>query len=138
MTAEATDPERAGETGSTFSLRRHALFSAGTVLVGLVLLSAAFAPIISPYSPYDLDVSRMLLGPSYDHWLGTDEVGRDVLSRTIFAARISVEVALVAVGVGLTGGAVIGIIAAYAGGLVDLLLCAAWNCCFRFRPSSWQ
>lgn len=131
-TGATTEPERAAGTNSTFSLRRHGLFTAGTLLVSLVLLSALFAPIVAPYSPYDLDVSQMLLGPSRAHWLGTDEVGRDVLSRTIFAARISVEVALVAVGVGLIGGAVIGIIAAYAGGLADLLLMRCMELLFSF------
>ena len=131
-TGATTEPERTAGTSSTFSLRRHGLFTAGTLLVSLVLLSALFAPIVAPYSPYDLDVSQMLLGPSRAHWLGTDEVGRDVLSRTIFAARISVEVALVAVGVGLIGGAVIGIIAAYAGGLADLLLMRCMELLFSF------
>ena len=131
-TGATTEPERTAGTSSTFSLRRHGLFTAGTLLVSLVLLSALFAPIVAPYSPYDLDVSQMLLGPSRAHWLGTDEVGRDVLSRTIFAARISVEVALVAVAVGLIGGAVIGIIAAYAGGLADLLLMRCMELLFSF------
>ena len=84
-----------------------------------VLIAALFAHWVAPYSPYELDVAVMLQGPSPAHWLGTDELGRDVLSRTIYAARISVEVALVAVGVGLIGGTVIGIIAAYFGGLIE-------------------
>jgi peptide/nickel transport system permease protein len=117
---------------SRFNLRRHALLTAGSILVGLVLLLALAAPLIAPYSPYDLDVSKMLNGPSAAHWLGTDEVGRDVLSRTIFAARISVEVALVAVGVGLVGGTLIGTIAAYFGGLLDLALMRLMELLFSF------
>ena len=74
----------------------------------------------------------MLQGPSAAHWLGTDEVGRDVLSRTIYAARISVEVALVAVGVGLIGGTLIGILAAYFGGLIDLVLMRLMELLFSF------
>ena len=97
-----------------------------------MLLAALFADWIAPYSPYDLDVAYMLQGPSGAHWLGTDELGRDVLSRTIFAARISVEVALVAVGVGLLGGTVIGIVAAYFGGLVDLVLMRLMELLFSF------
>jgi peptide/nickel transport system permease protein len=74
----------------------------------------------------------MLQGPSAIHWLGTDEVGRDELSRAIFAARISVEVALVAVGVGLIGGTIIGIFAAYFGGWIDLALMRLMELLFSF------
>jgi peptide/nickel transport system permease protein len=97
-----------------------------------VVFSAVFAPWIAPYSPYDLDVAVMLEGPSKTHWLGTDEVGRDVLSRTIFAAQISVKVALFAVGVGLTGGTIIGMLAAYCGGVVDMLLMRLMELLFSF------
>ena len=75
---------------------------------------------IAPYSPYDLDVAVMLQPPSPAHWLGTDEVGRDVLSRTIYAARISVEVALVAVGVGLSAARSSACSRPISAGLIDL------------------
>ncbi len=111
---------------------RHRLIFVGGVLVGAVVLAALFAPLLAPYSPYDLDVSRMLQPPSAGHWLGTDEVGRDELSRTIFAARISVEVALVAVAVGMAGGLVIGTVSAYLGGIVDLALMRFMELLFSF------
>ena len=111
---------------------RFRLLLIGGFLVCCVVLGAVFAEVIAPYSPYDLDVASMLQGPSAAHWLGTDEVGRDVLSRTIFAAQISVEVALVAVGVGLFGGTVIGIVAAYFGGAVDLALMRFMELVFSF------
>jgi peptide/nickel transport system permease protein len=113
-------------------VRRHGLLIAGGVLVTLVVLGALFAPWIAPYSPYDLDVASMLQAPSGAHWLGTDEVGRDELSRTIFAARISVEVALVAVTVGASGGLIVGIVSAYLGGLVDLGLMRLMELLFSF------
>src|SRR6516165_4512536 len=92
----------AGVTSRVYRInwRRWRLLLVGGFLVGLVIVAAVFAGAIAPYSPYDLDVASMLQGPSTAHWLGTDEVGRDVLSRAIYAARISVEVALVAVSVG--------------------------------------
>ena len=74
----------------------------------------------------------MLQGPSPDHLLGTDELGRDVLSRTIFAAQISMQVALFAVGVGLVGGTLIGVLAAYFGGWVDLVLMRLMELLFSF------
>lgn len=111
---------------------RFRLLIVGAVLVGGVLLSALFADHIAPYSPYDLDIASMLQGPSAAHWLGTDELGRDVLSRTIHAAKISMQVAVIAVGVGLIGGTVIGIVAAYFGGLIDTLLMRFMELLFSF------
>ena len=96
--------------------KRVRLLLIGGVLVAIVLLSAIFAGQISPHSPYAIDIAEKLMPPSPQHLLGTDEYGRDVLSRTIFAARISMEVAAGAVSIGLLGGTVIGVAAAYMGG----------------------
>ncbi len=112
--------------------RRVRLLIIGGALVLLVVVSALFAQWIAPYSPYDLDVASMLQRPSAEHWLGTDEFGRDVLSRTIFAARISLQVAVVAVTVGLVGGTVIGVGAAYFGGILDVSLMRAMELIFSF------
>jgi peptide/nickel transport system permease protein len=125
-TVEPTAPRR------RINLQRWRLLAVGGSLVALVVLCAVFADYVAPYSPYDLDVASMLQGPSAAHWLGTDEVGRDELSRAIFAARISVEVALVAVGVGLIGGTIIGIVAAYFGGWIDLALMRLMELLFSF------
>jgi peptide/nickel transport system permease protein len=125
-TVEPTAPRR------RINWQRWRLLAVGGSLVALVVLCAVFADYVAPYSPYDLDVASMLQGPSAAHWLGTDEVGRDELSRAIFAARISVEVALVAVGVGLIGGTIIGIVAAYFGGWIDLALMRLMELLFSF------
>ena len=114
------------------NLRRWGLFAVGGALVWTFVISALFAPWIAPHSPYDLDVMVMLEGPSPEHWLGTDELGRDVLSRTIHAAQISIQVALVAVGVGLIGGTIIGIVAAYFGGWIDMVLMRLMELLFSF------
>jgi peptide/nickel transport system permease protein len=115
-----------------FNFRRHALLALGALIVLAVVSSALFAQWISPYSPYDLDVTVMLQAPSADHWLGTDELGRDVPSRTIYAARISIEVALFAVAVGLVGGTIIGVLATYVGGVADLILMRLMELLFSF------
>jgi peptide/nickel transport system permease protein len=112
--------------------KRYRLLAVGGTLVALVLISAVFAHVLTPYSPYDVDVAVKLQPPSRAHLLGTDEFGRDVLSRTIHAARISIKVAGVAVTVGLVGGAVIGMTAAYFGGLVDMVLMRFMELLFSF------
>jgi peptide/nickel transport system permease protein len=121
-------------TGSALNrqLSRHGTLVLGGTLVLLITIAGIFAPWIAPYSPYDLDVATMLKGPSWSHWLGTDEVGRDVLSRTIYAARISVTVAIVAVGVGFSVGTAIGILSAYIGGVTDLALMRLMELLFSF------
>ena len=115
-----------------FSWRRHGALAVGGFIVTLMIIAAVGPQWIAPYSPYDLDVSKMLQGPSAAHWLGTDEVGRDVLSRTLFAARISVQVALIAVSVGLIGGTLVGLLAAYFGGVVDAVLMRLMELLFSF------
>jgi peptide/nickel transport system permease protein len=104
----------------------------GAALAVSVITSAVLADRIVPYSPYDIEIADKLRPPSPAHWLGTDEYGRDEMSRTIYAARISVKVASVAVSVGLVGGTVIGAVAAYSGGLVDLLLMRSMELLFSF------
>jgi peptide/nickel transport system permease protein len=112
--------------------KRYRLLLIGGVLVAIVLLSAIFAGQISPDSPYTIDIAGKLKPPSLHHWFGTDEYGRDVLSRTIFAARISMEVAAVAVFIGLFGGTVIGVAAAYMGDPVDLIFMRIMELVFSF------
>lgn len=117
---------------SRFDWRRWRLVVTGGVIIGAILFCAIFAPWVAPYSPYDLDVNYMLQGPNAAHWLGTDEVGRDVLSRAIYSARISMQVALIAAGVGLIFGTLIGVTAAYFGGFVDLVLMRFMELLFSF------
>ncbi len=115
-----------------FDFRRWRLVLLGGFFVGVILFAAIFAPWVAPYSPLELDVTQMLQGPSAAHWLGTDELGRDVLSRAIYAARVSMQVALLAVSVGLVGGTLIGMTAAYFGGIVEQVLMRAMDLLFSF------
>ncbi len=112
--------------------RRFGLLGIGGFLVLVFVIAAVFAPEVAPHDPYALDVGVMLQGPSPDHLLGTDELGRDLLSRTIYAARISMQVALIAVAVGLGGGTVIGVVAAYFGGWTDMVLMRLMELLFSF------
>ncbi|HXJ47573.1 MAG TPA: ABC transporter permease [Candidatus Acidoferrum sp.] len=95
---------------------------AGT-LVLLLFLVALLAPFISPHDPIAVNADNAYLPPlSPGHALGTDELGRDLLSRMLWGARVSLPVAFVAVAVGLVAGGLIGLVSGYFGGVVDLLL----------------
>ncbi len=104
------------------ALWRHPLGLAGTCVVGSLVFVAVLAPFIAPYDPLAIDVSHVLEPPSLAHPCGTDLLGRDVLSRLIYGARISLEVGVLAVGISLAIGVVLGAVAGYFGGWVDGLI----------------
>jgi peptide/nickel transport system permease protein len=104
------------------TLRRNPRLVIGGGLVVFLLLVAICAPLLTPYDPIVGDVSNGNLAPSFSHWLGTDDQGRDVLTRVMFGARLSLSVAAISVTIGLVTGVTIGLVAGYAGGVVDLLL----------------
>jgi len=91
------------------------------IVIGLFLLSL-LAPLITPCDPTTIDAYHVLLPPSATHWMGTDELGRDVLTRVIYGARISLKVGFVAVGIAITIGTVVGLLSGYYGGWVDAIL----------------
>ena len=93
--------------------------AASLVLVVFILLVAAAGPWISPHDPIDADLYNTLDGPSRQYLLGTDDLGRDVLSRLIAGTRIAVQVAFGAVGLSVTVGLVIGLLAGFRGGIID-------------------
>lgn len=96
-------------------------------VVGLAIILffaciATFAPVIAPYEPTKIDVHNVLSPPSSKHFFGTDELGRDVLSRVIWGSRASLKVGFIAVGIAITIGIIIGSVAGYYGGKVDSIL----------------
>ena len=104
-------------------VRTHRRVTVAALLLGLLVLVALLSPVISPHDPLAVNPDSSYLPPlSRGHLLGTDELGRDLLSRILWGARVSLPVALVAVAVGLIGGGTVGMLSGYAGGVVDLLL----------------
>ena len=93
----------------------------GSLLVLFFALIALTADVIAPYDPLKQDLSQRLQPPSQAHWLGTDDFGRDVLSRVLHGSRVSLRLGLVAVAVALLVGGTIGLLAGYYGGAFDLL-----------------
>ncbi len=103
-----------------FFRRKVVLF--GTVIITLLFLASVFAPFIAPYDPYKQSLREALQQPTKEHLLGTDPLGRDVLSRIIFGTRTSLSVGIVSVGVGALFGMTLGLVSGYFGGLFDTLI----------------
>lgn len=104
-----------------YFLARNPRIIVGGGLVTFLILMALTAPWISPYDPIAVDVQQALEPPGGAHWLGTDDLGRDVLSRVIWGSRISLSVGVIAVGIGFSLGVSIGLAAGYLGGMFDLI-----------------
>jgi peptide/nickel transport system permease protein len=102
--------------------KKQPLAYAGLALVMLFLVCALFAPWLAPYNPAHIDLMDRLAGPSRSHWFGTDELGRDILSRIIYGARISLEVASSVVALSLLLGLIFGGLAGFYGGALDVTI----------------
>jgi peptide/nickel transport system permease protein len=104
----------------TFFSNRLAVF--GTVVMGIFMLMAIFAPLIAPYSPLQQNLLEKFARPSQAHLMGQDELGRDILSRVIYGARISLTAGLAAVGIATAVGTLVGVVAGYFGRALDSVL----------------
>lgn len=95
----------------------------GAVVMALFVFVAIFAPVLAPYDPIeDQDLASNFAGPSAEHWLGQDELGRDILSRIMYGARVSLTAGLAAVAFATTLGTLVGVTAGYAGRWIDSIL----------------
>lgn len=112
---------RAGGTPLSRLRSNRGAMAGGLFLLLMVLLAVA-APKVAPYDPTQTNVLEALQPPDLRHWLGTDVLGRDLLSRIIFGARYSLQVGLISVGIGVVVGSVLGLLAGYLGGTVDYLV----------------
>jgi peptide/nickel transport system permease protein len=102
-------------------MRRKPLGAAGAIIVIIMILTAAFADLVSPYNPEANSFADMTQAPSWAHWLGTDQFGRDVLARIIYGARTALFVGFASALVGGAIGLVLGVGSAYFGGRIDLI-----------------
>ena len=118
-----------------FARRKPIAFAGAVVLLAVVLIAllARFAG-VSPYDPDEIGVASKFLGPGGETFLGTDQLGRDVASRLMYGAWISMKVGLVSVLIGITGGTLIGVFSAYMGGLVDLAIQRVVDALMGFPP----
>ena len=131
-------------------LLRRRFATAGAAVVLFLLVLAILAPLVTPFSPTEINAREVLDPPSWKHWFGTDDLGRYVLSRVIYGARISLLVGFVAAGIAVLIGSVLGLVAGYYGGWVDAILMRIVDIMFCFptfflilavitflRPSIW-
>ena len=98
------------------------LGAAGLVVIVVMLFAGLFANLVAPYDPLDIDYGAMLAAPSAAHLLGTDDFGRDILSRVIYGARTALAIGFLASFAGSSLGAVIGVVSAYFGGRIDMAI----------------
>jgi peptide/nickel transport system permease protein len=117
-------------------LKRNKLAMLGLYILIFMVLLSVFGPMISPYNMETLDLSNISAPPSLSHPLGTDEVGRDVLTRVMYAGRISLSVGIVAVLISVLIGSIVGAISGYYGGIIDAVLMRIVDIfmCFPFLP----
>jgi peptide/nickel transport system permease protein len=104
------------------AFRRHKPAMVGLTIMIVLALAAILAPVISPYDPNKTELSRMLEKPSAEHWMGTDELGRDLLTRILYGGRISLSIGVMAMSLAVVVGALVGGLAGYYGGWVDNIL----------------
>lgn len=104
----------------------------GVGVLGLVALVALLSPLLAPYDPNELHLRDQLAGPSAAYWFGTDEVGRDILSRVMYSARPAIGAGLVTIVLAAVGGALTGLVAGYRGGWVDAVVMRVWDTLLAF------
>jgi len=116
----------------SFKVFRNKAALAGLLTILFFIFIAVFAEFIAPYSPYEQNLADRLQPPSKSHLLGTDDLGRDILSRIIYGARISLAIGLISVALALGVGVSAGLVSAYYGGIVDTLLMRLFDVMLAF------
>ncbi|MFP3919625.1 ABC transporter permease subunit [Lysinibacillus telephonicus] len=105
-----------------YKLKQNKMTWVGLVILGLIVLLSLAAPLISPFDPNKIDLVNKFQPPSSEHWFGTDEVGRDIFTRILFGARLSLGVGILIIIIAAVIGIVIGTISGYIGGIVDTVI----------------
>lgn len=131
--------ERGLESTRTFFklLFRNKMTGAAFIIIGILIVVAILAPVLAPYPEQGRGGANMvekLLAPSASHWLGTDEMGRDVLSRILFGARISLVISTITIALALLIAVPLGVISGYYGGVVDEILMRVTDVFLSFPP----
>jgi len=118
----ALPPSQRNARRALRNLRRNRAALAGLMVITILIVAAVFAPLLAPYNPYAVALDARLLPPDQTHLLGTDELGRDILSRLLYGARVSLWVGLVTVALSSVIGVTGGVVAGYRGGYWDAVI----------------
>ncbi len=116
------------------AIARHRLARVGLVIIALLFFLAIFAPVLSPYGPYEQDLYRVLAPPSTVHWFGTDNLGRDLFSRILYGARVSLFVGIGSTALSAVLGVIIGLFAGFRGGTIDAIIMRVTDAFLCFPP----
>ncbi|WNZ27602.1 ABC transporter permease [Leptolyngbya sp. NK1-12] len=139
MTQQLTPPISSSQIRDRRQFLRVLFRSPGAKLGALILLVlilvAIFAPLIAPFDPAQMGVGKNLQPPNAQHWFGTDEFGRDLFSRVVYGSRLTLMIGIIAVGISMTAGVVIGLVAGYAGGWLETVLMRAMDVLFSFTET---
>lgn len=134
MTSETLEtagrPARSSEAAA--ALLRSPSGAVGLAIVVILVLSAMFAPWLAPHDPLRMAAGPRLAPPSLGYWMGTDQLGRDVLSRVIYGSRLTLMIGTIAVGISLTAGLLLGLVAGYASGWAERILMRIVDVLFSF------
>jgi len=131
-TARLVRPRERGIWDLPLRLLRNRLALIGTLITIIVVLTAIFAPLIAPYDPLQLNIPDRLQPPGNAHLMGTDHLGRDIFSRVVFGAQISLQVGVVAVALGTVVGLLAGAAAGYIGGRLDTVIMGVMDAIYAF------
>lgn len=136
MTAKAApiDIIRTPKKGRSLAARlwRNTLARIGMVISAVVVLAAIFGPALAPYDPVALNLADRLQPPSAEHFMGADHLGRDIFTRVLYGARISLQVGVVSVALGTLVGLLLGAVAGYVGGRTDTIIMAVMDAVYAF------
>ncbi len=122
----------ARKLGALRALLRSPSGAVGLAIVAVLVIAAVFAPLIAPHDPFRMAAGPRLAPPSADHLMGTDQLGRDVFSRIVYGARLTLQIGVIAVGISLTAGLLLGLVAGYAGGWPERILMRLVDVLFSF------
>ena len=134
-TEDYTEPRRKSNVGFKAFLKtlfKHKLSVVGLIIIFMMFGMAAFAPWLAPYDPNAPDFYNILKGPSAKHWLGTDDLGRDLLSRVIYGAQVSMTVGIGCTVFTIVFGTFMGILSGYKGGATDMIIMRLCDMIFIF------
>jgi peptide/nickel transport system permease protein len=130
--ADAPGYARRGALQLARAVLRHPAALASVVIIVALILVSIFASMLAPHDPTKLDLDAALQGPSSSHWLGTDSLGRDNLSRLIYGARVALEIAIPSILGAFVVGAALGLVVGYVGGVLDKVLLVLFDAVISF------